>query len=378
MIIFALLTALIISTIPVGALTSTQPDTSSGAALLGPVKTTPALTSSFCEFRARHFHAGIDAKTYGQIGVPCVAVADGRITRIKVTPGGYGKALYLDFGGGLVAVYAHLDRFVPLLTDILHREQERTSKYTQDIFLEGDQAPRFRRGEIVAYSGRSGTVHPHLHFELRKGWDQAINPLTNGYKAEDTIPPTPTDLAVTPLDASSTVEMDCQPRLYERLMRHHDGVWRVGEPIGVNGRVGLSLDAYDRANSAENVLSAYRFELFVNGQSRWITQYDEFNYEDTRQIEVERDYRLWRNQKGAYHRLYRASGNRLDSIVFGDGVIVGRDSADFPIEVRILVSDAAGNQSVVELTLVSDRIEDEMRAVVGRPLWNGNGSSPRS
>ncbi|MFH0764915.1 MAG: hypothetical protein V2A61_00695, partial [Calditrichota bacterium] len=112
--------------------------------------------------------------------------------------------------------------------------------------------------------------------------------------------------------------------------------------------------------------------------SRWITQYDEFNYEDTRQIEVERDYRLWRNQKGAYHRLYRASGNRLDAMVFGDGTIVGRDSADFPIEVRILVSDAAGNQSVVELTLVSDRIEDEMRAVVGRPLWNGNGNSLRS
>jgi len=361
--------------VPAAAFTAEPPDSSLKTELLWPVNAIPALTSSFCEFRARHFHAGIDVKTYGQIGVPCVAVAAGRVTRIKVTPGGYGKAVYLDIGDGRVAVYAHLDRFAPLLTDILHREQEMTAKYSQDIFLEGDQAPLFQPGEIIAYSGRSGTVHPHLHYELRKGWDRTLNPLTNGYAAEDTIPPTPTDLAVTPLDAFSTVENDCQPRLYERLMRHQDGIWRVGEPIGIYGRVGLSLDAYDRANGAENQLSAYRFELFISGQGRWVTQYDEFNYNDTRQIEVERDYRLWRCQKGAYHRLYRVPGNRLDKMVFGDGVITGQDSTDFPIQVRIRVSDAADNQSIVELTFASDRKEDEMRAIVGRPLWSSNGNS---
>ncbi|MBL0020677.1 MAG: hypothetical protein IPP17_30650 [Bacteroidetes bacterium] len=49
---------------------------------------------SFCgpgELRNNHFHSGIDIKTGGGIGQPLLAVHDGYIYRIKVSPFGFGK-----------------------------------------------------------------------------------------------------------------------------------------------------------------------------------------------------------------------------------------------------------------------------------------------
>ena len=67
------------------------------------------LSSSFSEYREGHYHAGIDLRTFGRIGLPCLAVGDGSVQRIKVGPAGYGKALYLKLEDGRTAVYAHLD-----------------------------------------------------------------------------------------------------------------------------------------------------------------------------------------------------------------------------------------------------------------------------
>ena len=60
-----------------------------------PMAAKPALSSSFGEFRGGHLHAGIDVRSFGKDGIPCRAVADGYITRIRASIFGYGKALYL-------------------------------------------------------------------------------------------------------------------------------------------------------------------------------------------------------------------------------------------------------------------------------------------
>lgn len=50
--------------------------------------------------RPGHFHAGIDIKTDGAEGKPLVAVADGYVSRVSVSPSGYGRAIYLTLGNG--------------------------------------------------------------------------------------------------------------------------------------------------------------------------------------------------------------------------------------------------------------------------------------
>lgn len=51
-------------------------------------------SANFGEMRPNHFHSGIDIKTDGVTGKPVLATADGYISRIAVTPGGYGRAIY--------------------------------------------------------------------------------------------------------------------------------------------------------------------------------------------------------------------------------------------------------------------------------------------
>jgi hypothetical protein len=50
-------------------------------------------------------------------------------------------------------------------------------------------AHRVRRGEVLALSGQSGTLGPHLHFEVRDGDNLPLDPLAWGFAPPDTIAP---------------------------------------------------------------------------------------------------------------------------------------------------------------------------------------------
>jgi len=114
----------------------------------------PSITSAF-GYRRDPFngrgamHAGIDFK--GALGSPIVAAADGRVTHAGPR-GGYGNAVEVTHGNGMMTRYAHLSRI--------------------DV----------RAGQLVAAGttlgglGSTGrSTGPHLHFEVRIN-DRAVNP----------------------------------------------------------------------------------------------------------------------------------------------------------------------------------------------------------
>ena len=76
-------------------------------------QTSRLYSANFGELRPGHFHAGVDIKTDGVEGKEVVAVADGYLSRMVVSAGGYGRALYLTLNNGTTAVYGHLQRFRP-------------------------------------------------------------------------------------------------------------------------------------------------------------------------------------------------------------------------------------------------------------------------
>src|SRR5512139_3711696 len=80
---------------------------------ISPVKIPLALSANFGELRIDHFHSGLDIKTQGVTGKEVIAAAAGYVYRISVSPGGFGKALYLRHPSGYSTVYGHLDRFTP-------------------------------------------------------------------------------------------------------------------------------------------------------------------------------------------------------------------------------------------------------------------------
>ena len=69
------------------------------------------LSGTFAELRGNHFHGGIDIKTQGVEGKAVYAVADGYVSRIKISPWGYGNALYITHPNGHTSVYGHLQKF---------------------------------------------------------------------------------------------------------------------------------------------------------------------------------------------------------------------------------------------------------------------------
>ena len=81
------------------------------------------LAGTFGELRSNHFHSGIDIKTKGKEGFPILAIGDGYVSRVKISAGGYGKALYLTHDNGYVSVYAHLQRFYSDIAHYLLEEQ---------------------------------------------------------------------------------------------------------------------------------------------------------------------------------------------------------------------------------------------------------------
>ena len=147
--------------------------------------------ANFGEMRPGHFHAGVDIRTGGAEGKELVAVADGYVSRIAVTPGGYGRAIYVALRNGTTAVYGHLQRFRDDIEQHLAAERRAQRKNSLNLFF-GPEAWPVRQGEVIGYSGNSGSSSgPHLHFEIRDTPTQRLyNPVREGIiRPVDSLPP---------------------------------------------------------------------------------------------------------------------------------------------------------------------------------------------
>ena len=112
------------------------------------------LSGTFGELRSNHFHAGIDIKTKGQSGLRVYAIADGFVSRIKVSPWGYGKALYITHDNGYSSVYAHLMRYNGAIQEFVISNQYENQSYDIELFPEKD-ALRVKKGDIIGLSGNT-------------------------------------------------------------------------------------------------------------------------------------------------------------------------------------------------------------------------------
>lgn len=205
------------------------------------------VSATFGESRGDHFHAGIDLSTNGQTGLPVLAIADGKITRLKIQKRAYGRALYIEHADGIVSLYAHLEQYSSDLgLEQLYQQRVTATgnRYPGDIFL--DPPIPIHKGDIVAYSGETGAGLPHLHLELRKNdGTVAINPLLNGFKdPQDEIPPSFEALYLYPRGASSTVDGDLET-VEVRLKQSEDGSYVPNEMPVVLGDFSVSASVYD-------------------------------------------------------------------------------------------------------------------------------------
>jgi hypothetical protein len=319
---------------------------------LWPTNASQYLTSSFGEFRPRHFHAAIDIKTWNQTGYKIFAIEDGRIFRLRVSAQGYGKAIYLKLKDGNIVVYGHLEKFTPALEQFADSLRLAAQNNTLDTYLTSNQFT-VKRGEHLGYTGETGIGVPHLHFEIRDSKNRPINPLqfySNVIK--DNIPPLPSSLAVIPLNATSLVNF--KPDTLIMNLPRNSNV-NISEPIYVTGKVVLALKAYDQANGVNNLFSFYAGSLFVNDSLIYKVQYDRFSYANTRMVELDKNFSLWRKGVGVFHQFFRHEYNSL-SLYGGfkqkSGILSNATLKEGTNQIIIELSDYYGNSSHINLPIV--------------------------
>ena len=285
------------------------------------------LSGNFGELRSNHFHGGLDFKTQQVSGKPLLAIADGYISKVTVTAGGYGNALYITHDNGYTSVHGHLDRFLPEIAALVREKQYREQSFVVTLEF-GPEEFRVRQGEVVAYAGNSGySFGPHLHMEIREtATNEPIDPLPfYKDKIADTTPPRATHIMVygPPLLSPQGGKV-LSAFQWENLETSETGVEEressVSSPLGGNegglvfycwGRIGTAISANDYMDGTTNNYGVRYVRLYVDGKLVSHSDVDRFSFSEDLLINSWTDYAEHRRTKRWYMRSTIAENNEL-------------------------------------------------------------------
>jgi hypothetical protein len=307
---------------------------------LWPTSASDYMSATFGETRSAHFHAAVDIGTWGQRGYRVYATRDGIVSRVGVSPTGYGNVVYLKHEDGTFSVYAHLQDFVPEIRSAVDEVRFRDYSADFDQNLEHLNI-RFNQGDLIAYSGDTGIGPPHLHFELRSPNNNPFNPLLAGVRVADRVPPRFASLAVEPLSPDASV--NGRKQIQRTPIRGSERTFSFNS-VTVTGEVGLAVDVSDRADAMRNVYAVYELKLFVNDSLYFHSKVDSFAIASGRMMFLDRIFPLLREHRRGYQRLWVRDGNLLPFYL--------QHAANKPLRltpgtwrIRIEASDFFGNTS---------------------------------
>lgn len=310
------------------------------------------LSGNFGELRNNHFHSGIDFKTQGSEGKPVHAVQEGYVSRISVSPWGYGNGLYLTHPDGTTTVYGHLQRFSRKIATYVKEQQYAKESFHVNLFLTPDQIP-VEKGEIVALSGNTGSSGgPHLHFEIRDTeTEEVLDPL-EFYKdrVTDTRPPRLQGILICPVEGRGAVggssrKLEIKPRTTP------EGNLTLAAPVEAWGEIGLAVKAYDYMDHTTNIYGVKKITLLVDNQQIYHSNLDRFAFDETRYLNSFTDYAEWKNNRSFYMRSFVEPGNKLRFLETVNRGILRIDEAR-TYHLTYLLADAAGNTSRFDFRIV--------------------------
>ncbi|HEX6791211.1 MAG TPA: M23 family metallopeptidase [Candidatus Krumholzibacteria bacterium] len=317
-------------------------------AWLWPVPLDPAVSSNFCEYRDGRFHAGIDVRTFGREGVPCLAVADGWVSRLRAASRGYGKALYVTLADSTTVVYGHLSEFTPALEDTLLAAQMRDTTYAVDLAM---PRGRFRvsAGDTIAYSGSTGTLAPHVHFEVRDARERPIDPFGTDLAMPDSVRPWVSRVVFVPLSAASRV--DGRPLPWGATPRRiDDGRYVVDDTLYLRGPVGVAASVSDRVNALSGSLAPHALEVHADDDMRGRIVLNRFAFDQSGEVDHFYHAGVLRARGVTLIQLWDTGSSPFD-VTWVQGGTLPQDSSRVH-HGRVIARDSAGNATSVEFVFV--------------------------
>jgi hypothetical protein len=335
-----------------------------------PMDTTISLAGNFGEIRPNHFHAGFDIRTNNREGLPVYAAAEGFIYRIKISPFGYGKALYIKHPNGYSTVYGHLQAFNTAIDTYTKNIQYSKQSFEIDTFLIASALP-VKKGDLIGYSGNTGgSQGPHLHFEIRESFSELpVNPYFFGYNIPDTVKPRVTMLAIYPLSDNATVNG-------KHLVKKIVPVYKKGkysflkqDTISVNGKIGFGIECYDTENGSTNKNGVYSIELQSGGKRIYYHQFEKFSFENSRYVNAHIDYREKQKNKNTIQKCFLSKNNQAGiykDVLQGGAINFQDDSVHW---IRYIVKDFYGNTTEMMLKVRSSSKARHIKAAEKKMLF---------
>ena len=312
--------------------------------LIAPLEIPFSISGTFGEPRSSHFHLGIDIKTQGKEGLEVKSISSGSVSRIRISLGGYGKAIYIDHPNKTTSVYAHLKKFAPKIESYIKKFQYENETYTIQKFPKKDKL-LIEKGEVIGFSGNTGgSSGPHLHFEIREKKSQKpLNPLLYNLPVNDLVRPQLQKLFIF-YAQENVILSPIQPILLEKV---NDSLYKTAM-IETSGKIGIGIQMFDRQDYSYSRNGVYSTKVFVNGKIISHYKFDKLIINESKKLYQVIDYKNYTQKRLKIFKLFYKSGDKLNfmNTLVDQGIFKVELGKSYQIIIEI--EDFSGNKSTIE------------------------------
>lgn len=325
---------------------------------ISPVDLPMYVSGNFAELRPNHFHSGVDIRTNGEVGKNIYAVADGYVSRINISPWGFGNAVYINHPNGYKTVYAHLNEFSDVIKKYAEDKQYELELFSVNLYPSPDELT-VKQGDIIGYSGNTGRSYgPHLHFEIRNiDGDEPVNPLLFYPTVVDNLKPEILTLGIYPFTDTSFVNGKNEKKIL--TVKGSSGKYYISDEIEVYGKIVFGIETYDYLNYVGSKNAVYSIDYYIDDSLYYSHEINKFSFYESRYVNSMVDFEERNTSGKRIQRSYIAPNNKLNVYTFSKNRGIYSFTDDEKHQIKYIVKDIKGNKSELSFTVKSVSEIDE-------------------